>query len=100
MTTDFAEVAQLLNERIEYLAHEIFGFPSHRSATELRFGESGAVSVVIAGDKLGNWYDFRSGKGGDGLELICEFRGLGRSDALKFGREWLSLDSANGSKPN
>jgi hypothetical protein len=100
MTTDFAEVAQLLNERIEYLAHEIFGFPSHRSATELRFGESGAVSVVIAGDKLGNWYDFRSCKGGDGLELICEFRGLGRIDALEFGRQWLGLDSANGSKPN
>jgi hypothetical protein len=36
---------------MEDLAHEIFGFPSRRSATELTFGDGGAASVVIAGDK-------------------------------------------------
>ena len=96
----FPEVARLLNQRIERLAIDLLGRPSKRNKTELRFGKSGGISVMIGGPKAGEWFDFRSGKGGDGIELICACKNLDRPEALDFGCEWLGLNSTNGGKRN
>jgi hypothetical protein len=55
---------------------------------------------MIGGPKAGEWFDFRSGKGGDGIELICMCKNFERSEALEFACEWLGSNSTNGSKPN
>jgi hypothetical protein len=91
MTDEFGEVCQRLNEGIEALAFQLLGAPSKRTRTELRFGKSQAVAVTIAGPRRGEWYDHRVQRGGDGLELIREIKGLSRSDALSFARDWLRL---------
>jgi hypothetical protein len=98
MDADSSEVARLLNSNIERLAIDLLGRPSRRAKTELRFGNSGGISVMISGAKAGTWFDFRSDRGGDGIELICECKNLDRIGALNFGRGWLGLNSASGSR--
>lgn len=96
----FPEVAWLLNQRIEHLAIDLLGRPSKRTRTELRFGKSGGISVMISGPKAGEWFDFRNGRGGDGIELICACKRLDRSEALDFACEWLALDSTHSTNGN
>lgn len=51
---------------VEEMARARFGEPNRRLSTsrELRFGKHGSVSVAVAGDKQGLWYDHEEGRGG------------------------------------
>ncbi len=49
------------------IAVNLLGRPNSRlsNGRNLRFGNKGSLSVGIAGDKTGFWYDFSSEKGGE-----------------------------------
>ncbi|MGH7156012.1 MAG: hypothetical protein ACREF3_18960 [Acetobacteraceae bacterium] len=51
---------------IEPVARHLLGEPNRHlsSRTELRFGTNGSISVEIAGDRCGQWYDHESKCGG------------------------------------
>lgn len=91
IATPGAEVASALKLRIDELAIELLGAPNKHlsSAAQLRFGSRGSLSLAIAGDSAGLWYDHEAGYGGAGLQLIERCLGMGRPAALDWAREWL-----------
>ena len=62
---DFAALARPV-------ALALLGDPNPRMSTaaELRYGEHGRLSVRLAGERAGQWYDFRDGRGGGVLDLV------------------------------
>ena len=48
------------------VARALLGDPNPKLSTadELRYGEHGRLSVRLAGERAGQWYDFRDGRGG------------------------------------
>ena len=54
------------------VARALFGDPNTKlsTAAELRYGEHGRLSVRLAGERAGQWYDFRDGRGGGVLDLV------------------------------
>lgn len=74
---------------IEPVARELLGDPNRAlsSRTELRFGSRGSVSVVIAGDGRGTWFDHETSVGGGVLDLIRHKAGRANGAALDWLRE-------------
>ena len=54
------------------VAFALLGDPNPRMSTaaELRYGEHGRLSVRLAGERAGQWYDFRDGRGRGVLDLV------------------------------
>ena len=54
------------------VARAVFGDPNPKlsTAAELRYGEHGRLSVRLSGERAGQWYDFRDGRGGGVLDLV------------------------------
>lgn len=77
---DFAALA-------EPIARHLFGRPNPKLSTkkELRFGTHGSLSVEIAGEHRGQFYDHEAGTGGGVLDMIQHKTGLANGAAI----EWL-----------
>ena len=77
--TNFAEI-------IEPVARHLLGEPnmSLSSPTQLRFGSNGSVSVEIAGEKKGAWYDHEAQIGGGLLDLIRARKGLVDGEEVRW----------------
>lgn len=73
------------------LAVALLGEPNRSMSgkRELRFGNHGSVSVVIAGPKAGVWHDHELGVGGDLLALIMRERGGSFRDAIEFAEQFI-----------
>src|SRR6266700_2752077 len=58
------------------IAKMLLGEPNKERSTEtdLRFGTNGSVSVIVAGPRIGSYYNHETNKGGGLLELI-QFEG-------------------------
>lgn len=83
------EVAWRLSARIEALARDLLGEPSLRTARTWRFGRKGSLVVNVAGARVGRWYSFEAGRGGDALDLVAWARQTDVRGALSFARAWL-----------
>lgn len=88
----------MLAQRIESLAPELFP-AGKRHGAEWRVGslagEPGqSLGVHLRGNKAGVWADFQGGEKGDALDLVAAARfGGNLSEALRWARLWLGLDS-------
>ncbi len=85
-----------LAPRIGEIARLVLG-PENRlmsTATELRFGTGGSVSVMTAGDKAGSWFDHEHQVGGGALELIAVKLGLIDGEANKWLEDNLGIDAS------
>jgi len=79
------------------------GADDNRTGAEWRVGsiagEPGqSLGVHLAGDKAGVWRDFAAGGAhqGDALDLVAQVRfGGNKSQALRWSRAWLGLESAD-----
>jgi hypothetical protein len=76
-----------LGVHIEAVARKILGDPNPHLSTknQLRFGTNGSMSVEIAGEKCGTWFDWEAKVGGGVLDLLRVKKGLSNGAAL----EWL-----------
>ena len=73
------------------VARALLGDPNPKlsTAAELRYGEHGRLSVRLAGERAGQWYDFRDGRGGGVLDLVIhEHQASDRSGAV----QWLEAE--------
>ena len=69
------------------VARAVLGDPNPKlsTAAELRYGEHGRLSVRLAGERAGQWYDFRDGRGGGVLDLVIhEHRASDRAGAVRW----------------
>ena len=57
---------------------------------EMRWGNKGSTSLVIAGPKAGCWFDHEIGRGGDIIEFIKNERGCSFVDALDHAAQYVS----------
>jgi hypothetical protein len=75
-----------LADRAAEVATTLLGKPNERlsSKQELRFGSRGSLAVVIAGTKVGSWYDHENGVGGDLFTLIRRTVGGYFVEALEY----------------
>jgi hypothetical protein len=71
---------------IEPVARHLLGEPNKTlsSKTQLRFGSRGSVSVEIAGEKKGAWFDHEANEGGGVLDLLRVRKQLVDGDAIKW----------------
>lgn len=71
---------------IEDVARRLLGRPNTNlsTKTELRFGHHGSISVVIAGDKAGSWFDHEHGVGG-GIKELRDCYGEGEEKTPRTG---------------
>ena len=78
---DFAALARPV-------ALALLGEPNPRMSTgaELRYGEHGRLKVTIAGERAGQWYDFRDGRGGGVLDLVIH---AGEASGRTAAARWL-----------
>ena len=81
-----AELARGLSERIEDVAHALFGEPNRVLSTraQLRYGTHGSLAIEIAGDKRGEWYDHENKIGGGALDLVLRHTGLSNGEAAEW----------------
>jgi hypothetical protein len=93
---DLEECRVELKDRAEDLAIFLLGHPNRlmSSKRELRFGKSGSLAVIIAGPKIGCWYDHESSKGGDLFDLIRREGGGNFANALEFARGFIDPSAA------
>jgi putative DNA primase/helicase len=94
---DAPEVSRLLSERMEDLARDLAGEPTHRGREEWRFRSRGSLAVVVAGLKRGDWYDHEAGEGGDALALVAHLHRKPMGAAYAWALAWLGL--AAGGEP-
>jgi hypothetical protein len=75
-----------LADRAAEVATTLLGKPNERlsSKLELRFGRRGSLAVVIAGTKVGSWYDHENGVGGDLFTLVRRTVGGDFVEALEY----------------
>ena len=73
---------------MEPVALTLLGDPNPRlsTAAELRYGEHGRLSVRLAGERAGQWYDFRDGRGGGVLDLVIH---AGEASDRAAAAQWL-----------
>ena len=69
------------------VARALLGDPNPKlsTAAELRYGEHGRLSVRLAGERAGQWHDFRDGRGGGVLDLVIhEHQASDRAGAVRW----------------
>lgn len=88
------DISQRLADDIEPLTRKLLGEPNRSRSTrdELRFGTNGSLSIVLAGDKRGKWYDHEAGEGGDAFGLVQ--REIGKAGAREWALRWLGIEEA------
>ena len=74
------------------VARALLGDPNPKlsTAAELRYGEHGRLSVRLAGERAGQWYDFAAGRGGGVLDLVIH---AGEASARAGAVRWLESQS-------
>lgn len=87
--TAAAQIARRLDENAEEVATRLLGESSSRNGRELRFGRKGSLSIVIAGDRRGRWYDHGAAEGGDMLEFVRREHSGDMRAALDWSRRFL-----------
>jgi putative DNA primase/helicase len=70
------------------VALAVLGQPNQAlsSRRELRFGNKGSLAVVVAGEKAGLWYDYKSGRGGNLFDLLLRTRSGDFAKAISFAK--------------
>lgn len=68
----------------EAISIVLLGNPTSRTACELRWGAKGSLCVSVAGARIGRFYNFETGTGGDLIDLICMVKGCAPPSALKW----------------
>jgi putative DNA primase/helicase len=88
---DLEDLRAALNGRAADLATYLIGNPNRRmsSRRDLRFGKHGSLSIVIAGPKIGSWFDHETGEHGGMFDLVMREQGCSFVEALSFAREYL-----------
>jgi Ti-type conjugative transfer relaxase TraA len=83
----------------EKIAINLLGEPNKRlsDGKELRFGKSGSIAVRISGEKCGNWYDFKEGKGGDLFDLVQDIKACDFKEAADYLRSTLGISNPQNS---
>jgi Ti-type conjugative transfer relaxase TraA len=85
-------VEEELKANVEPLLYRIFPEgPYQRNKQEFRFGNKGSLSVIHAGEKAGQFYDFERQEGGSVLKLVQREMGLGRLEALEWAKDFLGM---------
>jgi Ti-type conjugative transfer relaxase TraA len=83
-----------LKEKIESLLYELFpDGPSRRDSRGFRFGSNGSLAVHCVGDKKGCYYNHETKEGGNLLSLIEKKKGLNRTEAISWAKEFLNVSN-------
>ena len=83
-----------LKGKLEPLLQQLFPEgPTRKDTKGFRFGSKGSFSVVCHGEKLGSFYDFAAGEGGNLLKLIQKKTGLGVEESKEWARNFLEEPS-------
>lgn len=77
-------------DHIESVARLLLGEPNARlsTKTQLRYGTHGSLSIEIAGEAKGTWFDHEANSGGGVLDLIQREKGLANGAAM----DWLKAE--------
>jgi putative DNA primase/helicase len=84
MARDWQAFDAELRDRVPEIAIELLGPPQLKAGREWRWGRKGSLSLVVAGERAGMWFDHEAGEGGGFVDFIARTRGLSRSAA----RDW------------
>ena len=96
---DYEQENQNLRQEIKWnserIALNLLGLPNKRlsDAKQLRFGEQGAIAVMISGEKRGNWYNFEKGTGGDLFDLVRDVKACDFKEAADYLRGVVGIDN-------
>ena len=69
------EMASDWNAITEATARQLKGEPNSRLSNrrELRWGSHGSFKLIVAGQDIGNWYDWEAREGGRGAIRLAEY---------------------------
>jgi putative DNA primase/helicase len=84
MARDWQAFDAELRARVPEIAIELLGPPQLKAGREWRWGRKGSLSLVVAGERAGVWFDHEAGEGGGFVDFIARSSGLSRSAA----RDW------------
>jgi hypothetical protein len=88
---DLEDLRVALNNCAADLSIYFLGNPNRlmSSRRDLRFGRHGSLSIVIAGPKIGGWFDHETGEHGGMFDLVMREQGCTFIEALYFARDYL-----------
>lgn len=94
-------VRSALHNSMPDLARSLCGDPNRlmSNRSEWRFGKFGSLSVVIAGRKVGSWYDHEAGTGGGVFDLISHRFNLSFREALEWATRFVGSCAEVGYAP-
>jgi hypothetical protein len=85
---DYTELRAALRERIERLAVDLLGEPTHAPRHKWRWGRRWSFALTLTGEHRGCWKCWQSGEGGGPIELIMHARSCSFADAVAWGAAW------------
>lgn len=90
------ELRREIRFKAEAIARELLGeHNKHLSnGRELKFGDTGKITVRISGEKAGTWYDFSEGKGGDLFSLVQHKLGGDFKESAEYLRRSIGMATA------
>ena len=83
---DVQDVVRNLSLNTECVVQSLLGTPnvSLSSKKEMRYGSKGSLSICLAGDKRGTWFNFETGEKGNLLHLIQTSLNLDFKSSLEY----------------
>lgn len=86
--------------KAELIARDILGNPNQKLSNNntLRFGDNGKIAVRVSGERVGQWYDFSSSRGGDIFSLIQEHQNCDFKGATEYLKSQFGIGDSTGGK--
>lgn len=83
---DVQDIVSNLSLNTECVVQSLLGTPngSLSSKKEMRYGAKGSLSICLAGDKRGTWFNFETGEKGNLLHLIQTSLNLDFKSSLEY----------------
>ena len=88
MSDDLSAIKLALGDRGEELGRDLFGKPSSRSRSEIRYGRKGSKCFRRKGGRW-SFSDFETGEGGSLLDAIRVAHNTNFSGSLEIAKRWL-----------
>ena len=80
---DIKQLQSKLNNSLHEWLPNLVNVPIKKSGNSLKVGRGkGSLTITTQGTNAGLWFDFSTRKGGNLIQLFCEYRGCSFSEAL------------------
>lgn len=89
---DWELVGEILSAKMEELSVYLLGSYKNKHGHEIVYGNKGSLRICVSGPKVGMYYNFETGEGGNAFKLIETELQLRKYETLQWAANWCGYD--------